>query len=97
MVLPHVAKRGALLVFAYQSDQQGIELGDMWQHHPSHVVRRWFLDSAPFLPHLAPQEEEMGLSPAGHRAWRHVAAPSVTCCSPVVSGLSPISSSCGAR
>jgi hypothetical protein len=57
------------LVFVYQSDQQGIELGDMWQHHPSHVVRRWFLDSAPFLPLAARDEVRHALSRYDGAAW----------------------------
>src|SRR2546427_6110048 len=41
----------------------------MWQHHPSHVVRRWFLDSAPFLPLAARDEVRHALSRYDGAAW----------------------------
>ncbi|AOH37571.2 ATP-binding protein [Luteimonas sp. JM171] len=38
------------LVLVRQSDSEGIDVVDDWLERPSHTVRRWFMDTAPFRP-----------------------------------------------
>lgn len=38
------------LVLVRQSDAEGVDVGDDWMERPSHTVRRWFMDTAPFRP-----------------------------------------------
>ena len=38
------------LVLVRQSDSEGVDIGDDWIDRPSHTVRRWFMDTAPFRP-----------------------------------------------
>lgn len=43
-------KLSLFLVLVRQSDAEGVDVGDDWLDRPSHTVRRWFMDSAPFRP-----------------------------------------------
>lgn len=43
-------KLSLFLVLVRQSDAEGVDVGDDWLERPSHTVRRWFMDTAPFRP-----------------------------------------------
>jgi hypothetical protein len=38
------------LVLVRQSDATGVDVTDDWSDYPSHMVRRWFMDTHPFRP-----------------------------------------------
>ncbi|TPG51442.1 ATP-binding protein [Rhodanobacter glycinis] len=44
------AKLRLFVVFMRQSDASGVEVADDWSDYPSHMLRRWFMGSHPFLP-----------------------------------------------
>jgi hypothetical protein len=44
------AKIRLFIVFFRQSDASGVDVRDDWSEYPTHMLRRWFMGTHPFLP-----------------------------------------------
>ncbi|MFZ6695089.1 ATP-binding protein [Stenotrophomonas acidaminiphila] len=57
------------LVLMRQSDAEGVDVGDDWRDRPSHTLRRWFMDTTPFVPLTGLEEVKHALSGYDSITW----------------------------